>query len=452
MKSNVETLEGNKVKLTVELEDAELERAIEAAFKKIANQVNIPGFRRGKAPRKLIEAQIGADAARAQALNDSLPDHYIQALRDNDVDAIAPPKLEITSGEENGPVVFEAEVEIRPVPDLDGYQKLSVTIPNPVPSDEDVDAQIERMRTQNGELADVDRPATKGDFVTLDIEGMHEGEPVAGLTASDWMYEVGTALQSLGEDFDGQIDGAKAGDVKTFSSPVPPNDEVVDFTVTIKQVQERKLPELTDEWANEVSEFDTVAELRDDISSRLKQVRRVEAGRALRTAAIEAVAQLVDEDVPEALIDDEMRRQLQDFDFRLRQQGAGLAQFLAATGQDQNAFVESLRSNAVESVRADLALRSVAEKEALTATDEEVDSEISMIAEQFGQKVAKVRRELERNDQIPAVRSDIRKAKAVDWLVEHVEIVDADGKAIDRADLDYKSSDDHEGHSHGDED
>lgn len=452
MKANVEALEGNKVKLTVEVDESEIDKAVDEAFKKIARQVQIPGFRLGKAPRRLIEARVGADAARAQALNDSLPDFYTKALDETDTDAIAAPQIEITSGEESGPVVFHAEVEVRPVPSLAGYQGLKVTVPNPVPTAEDIDSQLERLRAQHGELEAVERPAVAGDFVTIDIQGLHEGDPVPGLTANDWMYEVGTAFQSLGEDFDSQIQGSNVGDVKEFTSPVPPNELEVDFTVTIKAVNERKLPELTDEWVSNVSEFETVDELQADMTRRLSEVRKIEATRALRTGVIEAVAQLVDDDVPDSLVDQEMRRQLQDLDYRLRAQGADLAQFLAASGRDEGSLVSQLRSNAVDSVRADLALRALADKESLNASEQEVDAEIEMLADQYGQKVAKVRRELERNDQIPAVRSDIRKAKAVDWLIEHVEVVDADGNAIDRESFRLdQSAHDHsedEGHDH----
>jgi trigger factor len=435
VKANVEPLEANKVKLTVELEDKEVEAAIEAAFKKIAHQVNIPGFRRGKAPRRLVEAQVGADAARAQALNDSLPDYYIQAIREQEVDAIAPPQLKIVSGEEEGPVVFEAEIDTRPVPQIPGYQGLQVTIPNPNPTDDEIDAQVERLRSQYGELESVDRAAKKGDFVSLDIEGTSDGESVPGLTANDWSYEVGAELQSLGPDFDGHIDGSKAGDVKEFTSVVPPNDLDVDFKVTVKQVNERKLPELTDEWANEVSEFETVGDLRDDIATRLRDMRKSEAARALRNNAIEAIAELVDDEIPEPLIENEMQRQLREFAYRLQSQGADISQFLSMTGQSEEDFLGQLREGSLNTVRADLALRSLAEKENLEVTDEEVDAEVESLAEQFNQKVARVRRDLERADQIPAVRSDIRKSKALKWLTDNVQLVDSEGATIDRSTL-----------------
>ncbi len=452
MKANVEALEGNKVKLSVELDESEVDQAVEQAFKKIARQVNIPGFRPGKAPRKLIEARIGIDAARGQALNDSLPDYYVAAVKEQDIDVIAPPELKIVSGEEEGPVAFEATVDVRPVPELVGYQGLQVTVPNPEPGEADIDAQVERMRAQSGELEDVDRPAKVGDFVTIDIEGVHEGEAVPGLTAGDYSYEVGSGLQSLGEEFDSQVEGSSAGETKTFTSPVPPNDLDVEFTVTIKQVAERKLPDLTDEWANEASEFETVQELRADITKRLAEVRKLEASRALRGAVIEAISELVTDEIPDALVDQEMTRQLQEVSYSLQQQGFGLAQYLEATGQSQEDFVAQLREAAVASVRADLALRSLADKENLQATEEEVDQEVEQLAKRFGQKASKVRRDLERAEQMPAVRSDIRKTKAVRWLMDNVEVVDSDGRKIDRSLLAYDNDElGHEGHNHDDE-
>jgi len=452
MKANAETLEDSKVKLTIELEDAEVEKAIEQAFKTIATQVNIPGFRPGKAPRKLVEARVGLEAARTQALNDSLPDHYMAALEQTATDPIAAPEIEIKSGQTEGPVVFEATVEVRPVPALPGYQGLQVEVPNPEPSSEDIDAQIERMRAQYGELELVERAADPGDFVTIDVSGEHEGEAVPGLTASDYSYEVGTGLQSLGEDFDAQVAGSSAGDVKEFTSPVPPEGREVNFRVEIKQVNERKLPDLTDEWANEVSEFESVQDLRADLAQRLAQVRKMEASQAFRSGVIEALAALVEEEVPEPLVDSEMQRQLQEVAYRLQQQGFTLAQYLEATGQPQDEFVAQLRATSIDGVRADLALRSLADKENLVVTEEEVDAQVETLAAQFGQKVAKVRRDLERADQMPAVRSDIRKTKAVRWLIDHVEVVDSEGKTVDRSllstDDDDHSEHDHDGHDH----
>ncbi len=433
MRASAEPLEGNKVKLSFSVDETEVETEIDKAFKKFAQQVRIPGFRPGKAPRKILETHIGLEAARAQALNDALPDFYAKALRETETDAIDTPEVEITDGKDEGPVTFEAEVEVRPTPNIPGYQGLSVEVPNPIATDEDVEAEINRLRAQYGELEEVDRAAAPGDFVTLDVHGTSDGEPVPGLTATDYSYEVGNRLHSLGEEFDDEVNGSKTGDSKEFTSKVPPNDDEVLFKLAIKAVNERKLPELDDEWVNEASEFETVQQLRDDIAEQLAKARKGEAERQLRNGVIKAVAELVDEEIPEALVDAEVRRQVRDILNRLSQQGIDLAAFLQATGQDEEAFIEQIKLNATDSVRADLALRAVAEKEDLQASDEDIDEELENLARQFKQKASRVRRDLEHADQMPAVRSDIRKGKAVRWLMDHVEIVDSEGNKIDRS-------------------
>lgn len=439
--------EPNKIKLTVELEQHELDEAIEKAFKTIAKQVNIPGFRRGKAPRKLIEAQFGTEAARAQALNDSLPDYYVRALRENDIDAIAAPKIDITSGEDEGTVIFEAEVETRPVPDIPGYENLKVEIPNPRLSPDEIEKQIENFRRQFADLTEVDRPCREGDYVTLDIETERDGERVAGLNVTDFSYEVGGDFKSFGPDFDKKIDGLSKGDEVEFTTTIPPNDDEVEMEVEVKMVEEQVLPELTDEFVEEHSEHSTVAEFREDLEKHLTEHKRHEAGHAVESNALVALSELVTEDVPESLVESEMRREYQSIDANFRQRGFSLETFIEVSGQTEELFYESLRERSTVAVRVDLALRALAQKENLVATDQEVDEQIALLAQQFRQKSDRIRRDLERADQLPAVRSDICKAKAVRWLIEHVALVDDEGDPIDRTLLDF----DEHSHDHDDE-
>ncbi|MBV9041517.1 MAG: trigger factor, partial [Acidimicrobiia bacterium] len=183
MRSSVEPLEGNKVKVSVEVEEGEFDKAIDAAFRKIARQTRIPGFRPGKAPRRILEARLGTDVAREEALRDSLPEFYVKALEEQDVDAIAPPEIEITSGQESGPVQFEAVVEVRPQVSVAGYQGLRVTVPSPDVTDEEVDRQLDRLREQFGELQTVSRPGRDGDHVLIDLKGYRHSEQIEGLTA-----------------------------------------------------------------------------------------------------------------------------------------------------------------------------------------------------------------------------------------------------------------------------
>jgi trigger factor len=240
---------------------------------------------------------------------------------------------------------------------------------------------------------------------------------------------------SVVPELDDQLRGSKPGDILKFNAPIPGGDEGDDVTiqVLVKEVKQKLLPDVTDEWASEASEFDTLDELRDDIRTRMSTVKKVQTQLALREQVVDAIAQLVEEDMPDALVGREMERRLHDIVHRLEAQGADLEQYLEALGKPQDEFVAELRSTAIEAVKADLALRAVADAEAVEADDADLESEIARLAERLGEKPAALRRRLDRGDQLPAVRSDIRKGKALEWLVEHVEVVDEEGRPVDRA-------------------
>lgn len=435
MKTSVENLEDNKVKLSVEVDEAEFDKALDAAFKRIAREVNIPGFRPGKAPRRLLEARIGPEAARQEALREALPSYYARAVSETDTDVIAPPEIDITAGEDSGAVAFDAVVEVRPRVNVPGYASLRVEVPSPVATDEEVEGHLERMRGQSGELTSVDRPAVDGDHVKIDIGGSIDGEAVEGLTADDYLYELGS--EAVVAELDEHLRGAKVGDILSFDAdhPDPDEDSTLTFRVLVKDVQERVLPELDDAWAAEVSEFETLEELRADIRTRLDGMKRVQAQMAVRQGVIDALVELVDEDPPEALIEGEVERRAQDLVSRLQAQGASVQQYLEATGQGAEELTAELRSQAIGSAKADLALRAVIEAEGIDADDDELEEEIGRLAERLEMKPAKVRAELERGEQVQAVRSDIKKTKALEWLAEHAEVVDEQGAPVDRAAL-----------------
>jgi trigger factor len=429
MKAVVEPLEGNKVKLSVEVDEHEFEQAIEAAFKKIAKEVRIPGFRPGKAPRRVLEARLGKEAGRAEALRDALPDYYARAVRDNDVDAIAAPEIDITGGEEDGPVAFDAVVEVRPHLQLAGYSGLRVEVPSPLVTDEDIEAQVDRLRGGFGELAATDQPAQDGFHLTIDIAATSDGEPVAGLTTADFVYELGSG--SVLPELDEKLQGAKAGDTVVFDAAF--GDDTVSLEVKVTDVKEKVLPELTDEWASDASEFDTVAELREDIVKRSTLMKKVQATMALRNGTVEALVELVDTDPPAPLVESEVERRAHDLGHRLEAQGATIAQYIEATGQSEEQIVADLRAQAVPAVKADLALRAVAEAEKIEPTEDELEAEIGRLATSYQLTPEDLRDQLERAEQIPAVRSDLKKSKALEWLIEHVEVVDPDGQPVDRA-------------------
>ena len=430
MKTIVEPLEGNKVKVSVRLDESEFDTAIDAAFRKISREVRIPGFRPGKAPRRLVEARVGIDAARQEAIRDALPGYYERALRENDIEPIAAPEIDITSTDADPTMAFDAVVEIMPTVTVAGYGGLRVVLPSLTITDEDVDTRVDRTRDQYAELVPVERPARDGDHVSIDRK-VTQGEETL-VAADDELYEVGVGR--FGAEMDDNLRGAKAGDILQFDVHHEQVGEVT-FRILVKEVREKVLPEVTDEWAGEASEFDTVEELRANYRTELEAVRRLEAALQVRDKVIEAVIELVDEEIPEALIQPEMERRLQSLSHRLSHQGVDLARFLESVGDSQEEFVAQLRIEATNAVKADLALKAVAGMEGIEVTDEELEQDILDLARQTKKKPSVVRRELENEDQLPAVRSGIRKTKALEWLIANTEFVDEEGQVIDRSEL-----------------
>jgi trigger factor len=430
VKSTLEPLEGNKVKLSVEVDESEFDKAVDAAFRKLAREVRVPGFRPGKAPRRLLEARLGSDMARQEAIRESLPDFYEKALRENDVEAIAAPEIEITGGKDAGAVSFDAVVEVMPEIRVGGYEGLRVALPNLTVTDAEVDEQVERLRTQFGELQVVSRQARAGDNVSMDRRVTRHGDTL--LTAEDELYEVGSG--SIAPELDEQLRGARAGDILKFNVNLPDTGEVT-FNILVKEVREKVLPEPTDEWASEASEFDTMAELRDNLRAQSDAIKRLQAALAVRDKVVEALVELVDEDMPGALVASEMERRFEMFAHRLGHQGLDLDAYMSATGLSRDELLGQLQAEAVRAIKADLALRYVAEAEGIEVTDEEVEAEIVTLATRQEVKPEAMRRSLDREGRLPEVRSGRRKSKALEWLIDHTEYVDDDGNVIDRSAL-----------------
>ncbi|MDQ1423435.1 MAG: trigger factor [Acidimicrobiaceae bacterium] len=430
MKSTLEPLDGNKVKLSVEVDPDEFDHDIDSAFRKIAKEVRIPGFRPGKAPRRVLEARIGVAPAREQALRDAIPIYLARAVREHDVDIIATPQVEITGGEDTGPVVFDATVEVRPQVTVPGYAGLRIELPSLDVSDDDIDAPIDSERRRHGDLVDVDRPAVTGDFVTLDMAATRDGEPVAGLNADDWLYEIGRGW--IAPDFDEHLIGVKADAELSFTTTPTGTEEPADFTATVQKVQELQLPELTDEWvAENVDQHETVQEWRHHLRLQLTQMKLFQAQNLLIERTTEALAGLVDEEPPEPLVQSDTQRRATDLVNQIQQRGMAFEQYLAMRGLDQDGLVAEIRATAATGVKVDLALRAVAEAESLDVDDADLEAEFERIAADVRQKPNQVRKAYERNDAVPELRAELRKRKALDWLFNHIEIVDPEGQPIE---------------------
>jgi len=475
MRATAAPVEGNRVRLSIEVDESEVDEAVDATARRLARQIRVPGFRPGHVPRPVLEARLGgASALRHRAITDALPDLYARAVSDTELDPIAAPEIDVTSGEDAGPVTFDAVVEIRPTVSLPGYKGLAVTIPVLEVTEADVDAQVDRLREQSGELSKVTRGARDHDYVTIDLHGTRaQGDD---LDVEDYLYEVGAGSDVPG--LDDQLRGAKPGDILQFTAPFvaaplgsaarggtgggaaelhvenpagsgaespagsgaeSPFENAAKkpatFRVLVKEVKEKELPEATDEWASEASEFATLEELRSDLRKRLKQVRVVQAQLALRERALEALVALVEQEAPEALVEEETQERLRDLDHRLEERHMTLEQFLQASGRDREELMAEIRAEAVRDVRADLALRALADAEGIEVTDDELKRALEELAEQAGSTAAEVRRRLDRSGRLSAVRSGRRKAKALSWLLEHVELVDEEGSPVSRDDL-----------------
>jgi trigger factor len=467
MRATAAPEEGNKVRLTVEVDESEIDEALNGVLRRLSREVRVPGFRPGKVPRRVIEARLGgASALRDEALREALPEFYAKAVSDTEVDPIDSPEIDITAGDESGAVSFDAIVEVRPTVSIAGYQGLVVTLPGLDVPEEEINAQIDRLRATSGELVDVDRPVEKGDQVTIDITGKRvrgadqdadadakgedDGEAGHGeagttppvieeegddddLTAEDFLYEAGSG--GVVPELDDALIGAKAGDTVTFESSIDDLGQTVSFSVVVKDVKELVLPEATDEWAAEASEFKTADELRGDITKRLKQRHIMQAQLALQQKTIEALVELVTEDVPDILVEGELRERIHDLNHRLEEQKIGLGQFLAATGRDEQEFLDELRAGALQGVKSDLALRALVDQEHIELTDEELDAELATMGERLEMSADQVREQLEQGGRLSAVRSDRRKAKALRWLLDNVELVDEEGNPVSRDDL-----------------
>ncbi len=434
MQTSLEPLEGNKVRLLVTISEEEFEKSIDLAYSRFAQQMRIPGFRPGKAPRRIIEQSIPVSEARAQAIKDSLADYYVDAVGEHVIDVIAAPTIDITSGEESGDIVFTAEVEVRPEVRLTGYDELTVVLDIETASPERIEEQINSMRQRFASLEDTEEALTIGGFARLDIAATIDGEAVPALSAQDFVYEVGSGI--LVDELDEAVRGSRPGAELSFSSTLTDRfgdreGQVALFTGSVKSAQVKVLPELTDEWADENTESATVDALRTDMALRIDLVAKMQAQMSLRDRVLEELVSIVPIEAPLPLVEREMERRLHDLAHRLEQQGMTIPMYLEAIGQSQEIFVAEVREGSTKAVLVDLGLRSIIAAEEFEASEEEFEAEVERILEQVKGSPKKARRQLEQQGVFEAVRFDIERGKALQFLVDNAKVVDAAGNTVD---------------------
>ncbi|HEY0772779.1 MAG TPA: trigger factor, partial [Nocardioidaceae bacterium] len=373
MKSAVETLSPTRAKLTVEVPFEELKPSLDAAYKRIAQQINVPGFRKGKVPPMVIDRQIGRGPVLDEAINDALPKLYVQALQDNNIEPLAQPEIDITKFEDNEALEFTAEVDVRPeitLPDLDGVE---VTVDSVEVTDEDVDTQVKALRERFASLNEVEREAAEGDFVVMDLKAMKDGEVVEGAEVAGMSYQVGRG--GMLEGLDEALTGMKAGDEKTFTSELVGGDVAgmpVEVEVKVTAVKEQELPELDDEFAQTASEFDTVDELVADVRTRLERGKRLEQAAGARDAVLEKILDLVEIPLPETIVEQELKARRENVQQQLMYAGMTMEQYLESEEQTLEEFETDLEQRTRDAIAAQFVLDEVAKKEEIGVEQQEL--------------------------------------------------------------------------------
>ncbi|MCD4535865.1 trigger factor [Nocardioides sp. cx-169] len=436
MKSAVETLSPTRAKLTVEVPFEELKPSLDAAYKKIAQQINVPGFRRGKVPPMVIDRQVGRGAVLDEAINEVLPAKYIEALEANDLQPLAQPEIEVTKFEDNETLEFTAEVDVRPEIALPSYEGLEAEVEDLVVADSDVEEQVQALRERFATLSDVERPAAEGDFVVLDLKALKDGEVLDGAEVSAMSYQVGRG--GMIEGLDEALVGMSAGDEKTFSSELVGGDlvgEPVEVQVSISQVQEQELPELDDDFAQLASEFDTIDELTADVRERLGRGKRLEQAAAARDAVLEVLLDRVDVPLPESMVTDELNARRQNIEQQLGYAGITMEKYLEDEGQTIEEFEADLERRVRDAVAAQFLLDEVAKKEELSIEQQELSSHLVRRAQQSGQDPQEFANHMFEHNHIPELVQEILRGKALAAIVETAVVKDASGNVVELKNL-----------------
>ncbi len=426
MSVQVEKLEKNMAKLTIEVSAEELEKAIESAFQKNKNKISVPGFRKGKVPRKMVEKMYGKEIFYEDAANELIPDAYENALDECGEDIVSSPKIDVTQIEAGKPFIFTAEVALKPEVKLGKYKGVAVDKVSTEVTDEEVDAEINKERERSARTLEVtDRPVKAGDMTVMDFEGFVDGVAFEGGKGEDYPLTIGSGAFIPG--FEEQLVGAEIGKEVEVNVTFPENYQAEElkgkaavFKCTVKEIKEKELPELDDEFAAEVSEFETLAEYKADVKGKLEEKKIKEAKDAKEAAVIEEIVKDADMEIPEAMLETQQRQMVDEFAQRIQMQGLTMEQYFQFTGASYDQLVEQVKPQAEKRIQSRLVLEAVAKAENITATDEDYEEELKVMAEAYQMEVDKVREMLPEKS-ADQIREDIAVRKAAQFAVENAK-------------------------------
>jgi trigger factor len=436
VKSAVETLSPTRAKLTVEVPFEELKPSLDAAYKKIAQQINVPGFRRGKVPPAVIDRQVGRGVVLDEAINEVLPQKYVEALQSNSLEPLAQPEIEVTKFEDNEALEFTAEVDVKPEIEVPDYEGLEAEVEDVEVTDADVEQQVQALRERFASLHDVDRAAADGDFVVLDLKATQDGKPVEGAEVSGMSYQVGRG--GMLDGLDEALRGMSAGEEKTFTSQLVGGDLVgadVEVAVSVSQVQEQDLPELDDEFAQMASEFDTTEELVADVRERLGRGKRLEQAAAARDAVLERLLDKVELPLPETMVTDELNARRENLEQQLMMAGITMQKYLEDESQTQEEFEAELERRVRDAVTAQFLLDAIAKEKEFGVDQNELSQHLVRRAQQSGQDPQEFANHMFEHNHIPELVQEILRGKALAAIVESATVKDASGNVVELAGL-----------------
>ncbi|WP_425060530.1 Trigger factor [Sporomusa carbonis] len=426
MKVTAERIDNHKTVLNLEVPQTEVAKALEKAYRKLANQVNIPGFRKGKAPRKVVEMRIGKEALLDEAFEIIAPEAYAKALEEQAIEPVGRPEIEVVTLGEDQPLVFKATVVKKPEVILGQYKGLAIEKNVPEITDVDVDQELEKIRSRNSKMVVVeDAELKQGDLAIIDFKGFVDGVPFDGGEGKSYPLEIGSG--SFIPGFEDQLVGAKSGEEREVSVTFPEDYFVAElagkaarFTVKIHDIKRKEMPEIDDEFAKEASEFDTLAELKNDIKNKLKQAAEAKAEREFRTAAIKAAVENAEVDVPEVMVENQIDNMIQDLDVNLQQRGMKLEKYLEYTKMDAASLRDNYRASALYNVKTDLVLEAIVKAENLTASPEELQQEIESMALNYQTTPEEIAKVIKETGRFQALRDSVLRKKAAQLVIDSV--------------------------------
>jgi len=431
VKSAVENLGPTRVKLTVEVPFDELRPNLDAAYKRIGAQVQLPGFRRGKVPNALIDKRFGRAVVLDEAVNEALPRLYAQALQDNEVDPLGQPDVDVTEFNDGEQLIFTAEVDAKPDLELPDYSAERVEVESAAVSDDEVAEQLTTLAQRFGSLTDVDRAAAEGDFVTIDLTAAQDGEQITDARADSLSYRIGSEQGLPG--LDEAVTGKKAGETAEFTSTLAAGEhagEEADVTVSVIAVREQELPELDDDFAQLASEFDTIDELRAALRDQLERQKRLTQAADARDAVLERLLELVDVPVPESAVADEVAARRESIDSQLEQVGMGIDDYLTSEGQSAEEYEADLDKRSRDALRSQFILDEIATAESIEVSQEELTEHLIRRAQQSQMTPQDFAEQAMQNNYVPVLVREVVRGKALAHAVETFTVADVDGNEV----------------------